>query len=168
MAKTGRPSLLTPAIQEKICELLRTGAPLETCADAVGVWPTTLERWQRRARECIEQHDGDIEVASKDEHDGECVEFCRAVARARAEAELALLDKVKAAGKGGWAAGWILERVMRRRYHTRSESQVDASVTMAGGEGADADAAAKARAAAFLAGAAGGAGDAGGDQGAEG
>jgi len=161
VAKIGRPSLLTPKIQEKICELLRTGAPLETCADAVGVWPQTLSDWQRRARECVDAHSGDVTSAKADEKAGVYVEFTEAISRARAEAELALLEKVKAAGKGGWAAGWILERVMRRRYHTRAAHEVEVSGTIGGGEGADADAAAKARALAFLAGAAGRAKDKG-------
>lgn len=151
LTKTGRPSLLTPEVQEQICKLLQTGAPLETCAEAIGVWPETLSHWQARARECVARYKGDVEAALKDENQGEYVEFVQAIARARAGAELVLLEKVKAAGKGGWAAGWILERVHRDRYSTRAESRVDATVKVEGGGGADADARARERCDAFLA-----------------
>jgi len=150
VAKTGCPSLLNAEITAKICELLATGAPLETCADAVGVWPETLSHWQARARECVERYEGNTEAAKQDEKQGEYVEFVQALACARAQAELMLLKRVSVGGKGGWAAGWILERVMRRRYHTRASHEVDATVKVEGQGGADADAKAKARADAFL------------------
>ena len=161
MAKTGRPSLLTPEITEEICKHRASGLPLETACELVGVLPQTVRGWRQRGEACLAAHQGDIAEALVDEADGWCVAFLRSHARASAEGERMLLGRVLDGGKGSWGAGWTLERVHRDRYSTRSESKVDASVRMDAEGGADADAAAKARALAFLAGAAGGAKDKG-------
>lgn len=52
MAKTGRPTKLTPDVQDTICGFLLTGAYLETAAAAAGIDQATLHAWMKRgARE---------------------------------------------------------------------------------------------------------------------
>ena len=150
MAKTGRPLTFTPEIAEAICKHRRTGLPLETSCELEGVLASTVCNWKARAEACLLRHNADHEEALKDKADGWAVAFLKDIARASAEGERLLLERVSAAGKGGWAAGWILERVHRRRYSTRVESEVDARVKVEGSGDADADEAARVRCETFL------------------
>ena len=44
----GRPTDLTPAMQEKICDRFRTGASVRTTCESVGIGETTFHRWMAR------------------------------------------------------------------------------------------------------------------------
>lgn len=47
----GRPSKLTPEIEERILEVIRAGNYREAAAQAAGIAPETLSRWMGRERE---------------------------------------------------------------------------------------------------------------------
>ena len=110
---TGRPTKLTPALQQKICEAIRAGNYLMTAAAFAGIDKTTLHSWLRRgAREARGLY-----------HD-----FADAVEKAQADAEardVALI--AKAASDGVWqAAAWRLERKFPDRWGRRD--RIDATV----------------------------------------
>lgn len=93
-----RPSSLTPAITEKVCEALALGVSWEAAAAHAGITATTIHRW-------IAQADDDAEV---------CVfrEFREQTTRARDAAEVRMASIVIQAAEGGdaKAAQWWLER----------------------------------------------------------
>ena len=109
----GRPTKLTPALQQKICEAVRAGNYLQTAAAFAGVHKTTLHRWLRFGAE---------------EQRGQYHEFAQAVEKAQADSEardVALI--AKAAGEGVWqAAAWRLERKFPDRWGRRD--RIDATV----------------------------------------
>lgn len=106
----GRPSKLSPEIQERICNLLRVGNTVETAAGAAGIAPETFYDWMRRG-----ERKGSREKKYRD--------FKSAVEQARAEAEATLVTRIsKAAANGSWqAAGWLLERRAPERWAKPTE-----------------------------------------------
>lgn len=99
---TGRPSKLTPEVQEKICQLLKAGNTFRTACEVAGIgWSTGLE-WRQRGENRHSSREGDDAYA----------EFAGAVQKAEEEAaarNVALIQK--AAANGTWqAAAWWLER----------------------------------------------------------
>ena len=109
----GRPSKLTPALQQKICEAIRAGNYIETAAAFAGIRKSTLYDWLRRGSR----------TSSGVHHD-----FAEAVEKALADAEardVALI--AKAASDGVWqAAAWRLERKFPDRWGRRD--RLDATV----------------------------------------
>lgn len=100
----GRPTKLTPEVQERIVTALRAGNYQETAAAYAGIAAPTFYRWMERGADS-----DDDPIYS---------EFREAVERARAEAEtrnIALIQK--AANDGTWqAAAWFLERTAPQRW----------------------------------------------------
>jgi hypothetical protein len=113
--KGGRPSKLTPEVQEKLCTAIRGGNFLDTAAAYAGVHRDTLREWLRRGARASS---------------GIYRAFLEAVEKAHADAEardVALI--AKAAAGGNWqAAGWRLERRFPERWARRSQCQVEANV----------------------------------------
>ncbi|MBU6429298.1 MAG: hypothetical protein KGR26_09830, partial [Cyanobacteria bacterium REEB65] len=72
----GRPSKLTPEVQETICKYLRAGNAFKTACEAAGVAPVTGNEWRARGEDRHCSRDGDEEFAS----------FAQATRRAEAEA----------------------------------------------------------------------------------
>lgn len=141
----GRPTTLTPHLQEVICQHLANGVTLTTAAQAAGIHYATLNRW--------------INLADSQDPDHEPFrEFREAVLRARAEGAARLVDKIIQAGdrkvksidpvvdpvKGGQARGddgeplfkityesdwkahaWVLERAHATEWGKRSTVQVE-------------------------------------------
>ena len=109
----GRPTKLTPPVQQKICEAIRAGNYMETAAAYAGIEKTTLYDWLRRGAR---------------EKRGIYHEFGKAVEKALADAEtrdVALI--AKAAADGQWqASAWRLERRYPDRWGRRE--RVDAVV----------------------------------------
>lgn len=114
----GRPTKLTPELQAKICDALRTGNYLETAAAFAGIDKTTLFDWLRRG----------ARSTSGIYHD-----FSRAVEKALADSEardVALVSK--AAAEGIWqAAAWRLERKFPERWGRRDHHRVEAALMAA-------------------------------------
>jgi transposase len=108
----GRPTKLTPEVQDKIVAALRAGNYQETAAMYAGVEARTFYRWMERG-----ESDGTEDEPYR--------QFRQAVEKAKADAEvrdIALIDK--AAHDGSWqAAAWKLERKFPNRWGrvTRTE-----------------------------------------------
>ena len=107
----GRPTKLTPEVQDKIVNALRGGNYQETAAQFAGIDEATFYRWMERG-------------ASEDE--GIYCEFRKAVERAKSQAEvrdLALIDK--AAQNGSWqAAAWKLERKFPQKWGRVNRTEI--------------------------------------------
>lgn len=99
-----RPKL-TADVQSSVIEALAAGNYLETAAQYAGIHPATLFRWLDRGRAANESED--------DDHPDKIYgEFCEAVEKTRAQAEVRAVALIrKAAMDGTWqAAAWFLER----------------------------------------------------------
>jgi hypothetical protein len=97
--KAGRPSKLTPARQQKFCHLLAQGISRQAAAAMVGLTPETIRAWMARGKD-PEHHNHEVYAA-----------FFRAVLKAEAEAEAAMVAHITAAAPETWqAAAWWLER----------------------------------------------------------
>lgn len=120
MPRTGRPTKLTPALQERILKLVRAGNYPETAAASIGVGRTTYYRWMERGEKCAK---GD--EAYRD--------FREALTRAKATAEAAALAKVSKGFadkvRGPERAQWYLERVAPDRFGRRDKVVVENIVT---------------------------------------
>ena len=107
----GRPTKLTPEVQDKIVNALRGGNYQETAAQFAGIDEATFYRWMERG-------------ASEDE--GIYCEFRKAVERAKSQAEvrdIALIDK--AAQNGSWqAAAWKLERKFPQKWGRVNRTEI--------------------------------------------
>ncbi len=101
-SSTGRPSKLTPEVQDRICQLLKAGNTFRTACEVAGIGESTGREWRARGEERHAARAGDDDYAS----------FAAAVQRAEEEAvarNVALIQK--AATNGTWtAAAWWLER----------------------------------------------------------
>ena len=92
--KVGRPTELTPMLQEEICDLLSDAVNIETVCGLVGISKATYYNWRERGESGEEPF----------------AEFLDATTRARAKAKLTLLRIIdRAAENGDWrAASWRL------------------------------------------------------------
>ncbi len=100
--RTGRPSKLTPILQEKICAYIRTGLVREHAATACGITAFTFRQWLKRG---------------KTEPRGIFCDFLSAVKAAEAACLAECLDTIMKAAKKDWkAAAWIAERRDRKNY----------------------------------------------------
>lgn len=101
----GRPTKLTPEVQERIVQALRAGNYQETAATYANITAKTFYEWMKRGE-------------SDDESERIYRDFREAVEKAKADAEVrdvALIDK--AATDGSWqAAAWKLERKFPQRW----------------------------------------------------
>lgn len=98
----GRPSKLTPEVQETICKYLRAGNAFKTACEAAGIGYATGKQWRQRG-----------EDRHPDRESGEdYVAFVAAVERAEAEALARCAAVVQKAAVDGsvQAATWFLER----------------------------------------------------------
>ncbi|MFD1422452.1 hypothetical protein ACFQ4J_01685 [Laceyella tengchongensis] len=102
-SKAGRPTKLTPALQEKIVTVIRGGNYIETAAAYAGISKQTLYNWLRRGAR---------------QKSGQYREFALAVEQALAEAEMRDLALIEQAARDGkWqAAAWRLERRFPKRW----------------------------------------------------
>lgn len=110
-----RPPKLNATIQASIIENIELGVPVETACQAEGINPATYYRWQQWGGQGKQPY----------------VEFCEALARAKAKAEIALV-KTSAGGddKGvsngpAKCAQWLLERTRGKRYAARVNIRVE-------------------------------------------
>lgn len=95
----GRPTKLTPEVQERILRAIRLGATREVAARAAGVDERTFYRWLQRGE------------AAKS---GQYCQFRQAMARAESEGEITHLEAI--AADGGAGSKWILSRRHPERW----------------------------------------------------
>ena len=72
----GRPSKLTPEVQQRVCDAVRAGNYLEAAAAYAGITYATLRRWMERGEKAKQ---------------GVFCDFCAAVLKAQADAEVAVV-----------------------------------------------------------------------------
>lgn len=106
----GRPTKLTPEVQEKIVSLVRAGNYPEVAAQAAGVGRSTYYDWMRWA----------------DEKGKPYSDFSEAVKEAQAAAESHAVTIIrKAAMDGSWqAAAWFLERSKAERWRRKENVEL--------------------------------------------
>lgn len=109
-----RPTKLTPEVTEQIVECIERGNYLQTACEAAGIDFSTYRDWMRWGARGTEPY----------------AAFAEAVTRARAEAEVRLLDTVRSGdGQGigfgpAKAAAFILERTRPKRFAQRINVKV--------------------------------------------
>ena len=105
----GRPTKLTPEVQDRIIEALRAGNYQDTAAAYAGVSRTAFYRW--------------MEQGAQDDAPAIYRDFRDAVEKARSEAEVRNVALIqRAAQEGTWqAAAWFLERSFQQRWGRKQE-----------------------------------------------
>lgn len=102
----GRPTLLTPEVQEIICTELRNGMPIRQSCDYAGICTETYYVWMSKGSEGIQPY----------------ADFFHAATRARVEGTRALASTVREAALDDWrAAAWMLERRAPDEWSKRTE-----------------------------------------------
>lgn len=116
LTPSGRNSLLTPALQQQICDSVRAGNWLETAAQAAEIDRDTLFAWKRKGR-------ADLEAGRTNSI---YAQFVNAIARAEAECEAASLARICKAAERDWrAAAWLLERRVPDHWVLRQTGTVE-------------------------------------------
>jgi hypothetical protein len=101
----GRPTKLTPELQEELLKALKGGAYVEDACGYVGIHKDTFYEWMRRGA------DGDDLYS----------EFSDAVEKARASAVVRNIALLQKAAEDSWqAAAWWLERTRPNQYGRRT------------------------------------------------
>jgi transposase len=102
MSKIGKPTKLTPRLQEQICQLLRQGNFIQTVCSFVGIDKTSFYLYMRLGERATE---------------GIHYEFRKAVLKSQAEAEMRMLRHIVEAAQTDWcASAWRLERKFPKKY----------------------------------------------------
>jgi hypothetical protein len=96
----GRPSKLTPEIENAICKQLELAVPEKYAAESNGIDESIFHDWMKKGAEGIKPY----------------ADFCRAVKRARARAVGNLTARALAGGAGSSQATWFLERRYPKDY----------------------------------------------------
>lgn len=98
----GKPTKLTPAVQEAIVQYVAAGNYKQVAAQACGITPETFGNWMKWGRE---------------QKKGIYFTFFNAVKEAEARAEASAIVQIVIAGKQDWRAdAWFLERSRRSRW----------------------------------------------------
>jgi len=106
MPDPGRPSKLTPAVQEKVVQALHIGNHRKHAAQFAGIDECTLRRWMARGKNPAEEA---------------YVAFRQAVEEAEAKAHVMAMGAIAKAARTDWrAAAWMLERRLPEHYAPRS------------------------------------------------
>ena len=106
----GRPTKLTPEVEEKIVSLVRAGNYPEVAAQAAGIDPRTYYRWMEKGENGTAPYG----------------QFRHAVKEAQAAAESHAVTIIrKAAMDGSWqAAAWFLERSKAERWRRKENVEL--------------------------------------------
>jgi len=144
---TGRPTILTEDLINRICKHISKGNYLETAARSCGIDDSTIRKWRIKGQALL---DGDSVTDIDDETKGIYTTFVTAIKKAQAESEIVRLDRIAAAAIGGalirrtttqkkggdvavveqyaspqWQAdGWSLERTMPDKYGQKTRTDV--------------------------------------------
>ena len=105
--KIGRPTLLTPALQQTIIKHIRNGNYISIAAQACGVCKDTLFHWMQWGEDAIASGNGEEDVYAV---------FFRAAKKAEAEAEAEDLAYIRSSKYGWQARAWIRERKDPERW----------------------------------------------------
>lgn len=120
----GRPTILTPELQDKILEAVRAGAYVETAVKAAGVSKQTFYNWLKRGNREKKRLAKNTRARMR-KREAPYVEFVDAIQKTFAEAELRDLVLIGIAAKTQWqAAAWRLERKFPQRYARRERHEI--------------------------------------------
>lgn len=113
--RTGRPTLLTDELEQRIVNVVKSGAYLDDAAAYAGIARSTLFQWLATGKQADTKHANGHELT---DHEQRCRAFMDAVETARAEAGLRNLALIQtAAQEGAWqAAAWYLERTNPKKW----------------------------------------------------
>ena len=124
--KFGRPTKLTPEVQEKILTSIRAGNYTEVAAAYAGISKTTYYQWIRRGEARAAEIQAAIVEAEKngteptyidDPESDMYLDFLNAVEQASAESEVHDMTLIGIAAARNWrAAAWRLEHKYPSRY----------------------------------------------------
>jgi hypothetical protein len=93
-AKPGRPTLCTPVLTEKICELLADANTIAASCESLGIGVSTYHEWRQRNPD-----------------------FADATTRARAEARIKLVKEIKRLSVEDWRGwAWLAERMFPSEF----------------------------------------------------
>lgn len=107
----GRPSKLTPARIERVCDSLRAGNFFKVACRAANLSESCGRKWLRRGREEAEAREDREDTGEDAPDDLLFLQFFHAVTRAECEAEAGAVAGILAAGRADWRAlAWYLER----------------------------------------------------------
>ena len=108
----GRPTKLTPEVQEKIVELIKAGNYANAICSAAGIWPNTFTNWMNRGEE---------------EKSGKYRNFYLAVKEAEDSCEVACVAVIRTAiDAGDWrAAIALLERRFPERWRPSAHIEIE-------------------------------------------
>ena len=125
--KGGKPSTLTPEVQERIVKVIRKGNYFETAVAYAGVPRSTFYDWLRRGREERDRVSKDARLRVRQTEE-KFVNFSIAVEQALAESEMDSLDIIVKASDNNWqASAWRLERRFPDRWGRKVQQQVEHS-----------------------------------------
>lgn len=106
----GRKPKLDRQTETRLLALLKAGVPKEVACAGVGIASRTLRIWMERARNGEEKYE----------------EFADKVEAAQAEAQAAMLVKIRKFGDKDWKAmAWVLERVFSETYGYKSQTKAE-------------------------------------------
>jgi hypothetical protein len=106
--KMGRPSGLTPEIQETLCLALRNGNFVDTACIIAGISKQTFYTWAK--------------LGNKEQPGEPHREFLDSIKKALAEAESSAILAIRGAGRFQWQAlAWFLERRFRDKWAKNSD-----------------------------------------------
>ncbi len=109
MAKIGRKSLLTPELQEEICQYLKEGHYQVTAIDLVGIAESTYYHWLQQGEEASIKYENGEELTEKETIYMEFLESIKKAIAFSIRRDVAHIDK---AGEKDWKArAWKLERM---------------------------------------------------------
>ena len=119
--KGGRPTKLTPKLQEEICKAIRAGNYIETAAAFAGISKSTLYEWLKRGAREKERLAKNPRAKIK-KSEAPFVEFSDAVEKALAASEVRDVMLIGKAAETQWqAAAWRLERRFPERWGRREK-----------------------------------------------
>ncbi len=116
--RPGPPSLLSPAIEKQICDLIREGNYLETACASAGVDWWTVREWLKRGARAMRAREPSAD-------DAPYVEFRKACLAAEASVEGRHVKRFAAAGKKDWRAD---ESFLERRFQKKWGKQFNVTV----------------------------------------
>ena len=99
--RTGRPTLLTKEVEDKLVAAVRSGAPLHLAAQHAGIAVRTFEQWLQMGREAIEDRDDLEDPVPVPAHRRAHVDLVEKVATARADAAVRSSALIHRAAAGG-------------------------------------------------------------------
>lgn len=116
--ETGRPFLLTEAIERKICDAIASGLPNSHAAALVGINRKTLQRWRSEGERDLE--DGNDSVLSR---------FFTAMEHARAvKVQEGIAQLKKHATEDPRVMMWLLERTEPREFGAMQKIELETNV----------------------------------------